>query len=67
MQFPEAYQTNLVTSVEGCAERVLDLLKRPGERGAFSRAGREHVRKHFLLPRLMLDELQLVKQGLGAT
>ncbi len=66
MQFPEAYQTNLVNSVEGCAERVLDLLKRPGERGAFGRAGREHVRKHFLLPRLVLDELQLIKQVLGA-
>lgn len=66
MQFPETYQTNLVNSVEGCAERVLDLLKRPGERGAFGRAGREHVRKHFLLPRLVLDELQLIKRVLGA-
>ena len=66
MQFPEPYQRNLVNSVEGCAERVLDLLKRPGERGAFGRAGREHVRKHFLLPRLVLDELQLIKQVLGA-
>jgi trehalose synthase len=66
MQFPEAYQTNLVNSVEGCAERILDLLKRPGERGAFGRAGREHVRKHFLLSPLVLDELQLIKQILGA-
>lgn len=61
MQFPEPYHKNLVESVEGCAERVLDLLKRPGERGEFGRAGREHVRKHFLLPRLVRDELRLIK------
>jgi trehalose synthase len=61
MQFPEPYHKNLVSSVEGCAERVLDLLKRPGERGEFGRAGREHVRKHFLLPRLVRDELRRIK------
>ena len=67
MQFPEPYQKNLVTSVEGCAERALDLLKRPGERGAFGRAGREHVRRHFLLPRLVRDELRLIKQVVQPT
>ena len=67
MQFPEAYQKNLVSSVEGCAEQVLDLLKRPGERGDFGRAGREHVRKHFLLPRLVRDELRLIKQVVQTT
>ena len=67
MQFPEAYQKNLVNSVEGCAERVLDLLKRPGERGAFGRAGREHVRQHFLFPRLVRDELRLIKQMVETT
>lgn len=62
MQFPEPYQKNLVDSVDSCAARVLDLLKRPGGRGEFGRAGREHVRRHFLLPRLVRDELRLIKQ-----
>ena len=32
---------------------------------AFGRAGREHVRRHFLLPRLVRDELRLIKQLIG--
>jgi trehalose synthase len=36
------------------------------ERGEFSGAGREHVRKHFLLPRLVRDKLRL-KQVVQAT
>jgi trehalose synthase len=61
MQFPEGYHHYLIDTVEECAERVVHLLKRPGERGDFGRAGREHVRKHFLLPRLLRDELRLIK------
>ncbi len=44
------------------ADRVLHLLKRPGERADFGRAGREHVRKHFLFPRMLRDELRLIKE-----
>jgi trehalose synthase len=61
MQFPEGYHDYLIDTVEECADRILHLLKRPGERGDFGRAGREHVRKHFLLPRLLRDELRLIK------
>jgi hypothetical protein len=39
-----------------CAESVLQL-----KRAAFGRAGREHVRQKFLAPRLLRDELQLIK------
>ena len=67
MQFPEPFQKNLVDSVEACAERLLHLLQRPGERGEFGRAGREHVRRHFLMPRLVRDELRLIKQVLEAS
>ena len=67
MQFPEPFQENLVGSVEACAERALHLLRHPGERGEFGRAGREHVRQHFLMPRLVRDELRLIKQVLEAT
>jgi trehalose synthase len=65
MQYPEGFEANLVESVEACAERIVYLLRHPGERGSFGRAGREHVRRHFLLPRLVRDELRLIKQLLG--
>jgi trehalose synthase len=62
MQFPEPFHKNLVESVEGYAARVLDLLTRPGERGKFDRPGRGYVGKHFLLLRVLRDELRLIKQ-----
>lgn len=65
MQYPEGFEANLVESVEACAGRVIELLRQPGHRGAFGRAGREHVRRHFLLPRLVRDELRLIKQLIG--
>ncbi len=64
MQFPGGFERYLVESIETCAERVLHLLHRAGERGAFGRAGRELVRRDFLLPRLIRDELKLVKEML---
>lgn len=64
MQFPDGFERYLVESVEACAEHVVELLRRPGERGALGRAGHEHVRQHFLLPRLVRDELKLIKDVL---
>lgn len=61
MQFPDAYQDYLVDSVEDCAARVLDFLDDAATREAFGRAGREKVRQAFLLPRLVRDELRLIK------
>ena len=65
MQYPQGFEANLVEGVEACAERVIELLRQPGHRGAFGRAGREHVRRHFLLPRLVRDELRLIKKLIG--
>jgi trehalose synthase len=62
MQCPPGFERYLIESVESCAEQVLHLLQHPGKRGAFGRAGREHVRQHFLLPRLVRDELRLIKE-----
>ena len=52
----------LVKDVSECANRVDYLLTHEKERAALGKAGREHVRKHFLLPRLLRDELRLLCQ-----
>jgi trehalose synthase len=61
MQIPEAFHRYLIDNIADCAERTIHLLRRPGECGEFGRAGREQVRRHFLLPRLVRDELRLIK------
>lgn len=64
MQFPESYQAFLVQDIEGCAKKILELLEDSEARKTFGQAGQEKVRKEFLLPRLMRDELKLVKEVL---
>ncbi len=60
MQMPEGVGGVLVDSIEECAAAMLQLL---GDRALSERlghSGREHVREHFLLPRLLMEELQLL-------
>lgn len=57
----------LVDSVDECAERVDYLINHTAERDALGAAGREHVRKNFLLPRLLRDEMQLLHQLLNTS
>jgi len=65
MQFPPGFEEYLVDSVETCAERIVHLLRYAGARGDLGRAGREHVRRKFLLPRLVRDELRVIQQTLA--
>jgi len=51
---PEAY--------DAAAERVLTLLKDSNLCAEFANAGREHVRGKFLIPRLLLDWLNVLKE-----
>jgi trehalose synthase len=51
----------LVESVEECAQAIVALLNDPDHAAELGRRGRERVREHFLLPRLILDELTLIR------
>jgi trehalose synthase len=56
----------LVDSVEETAERVLRLLRDPALAGELGMRGRELVRRKFLLPRLIADDLRLYASLLGS-
>lgn len=60
LQMPEGTGGILVDSVEECADAVLSLLRHPQEAHCLGERGREHVREHFLIPRLLLDNLRLM-------
>ena len=61
LQFPAGYEGYLVESVDECAEKALFLLEHPDVADSFGRAGRAKVQTEFLLPRLLRDELRLMK------
>jgi trehalose synthase len=52
----------LVESVEDCAKGLVTLLKNPEHARDLGLKGRERVREHFLLPRLLLNELELMQE-----
>jgi trehalose synthase len=49
-----------VRTPEGAGLRLLDLLQHPRDRRRMGTAGREHVREHFLLTRLLRNHLALL-------
>jgi trehalose synthase len=65
MQFPAGYENYLVSSVEDCAAKVISLLEDRSTAEAFGRAGQAKIRAEFLLPRLIRDELRLLKDVIG--
>jgi trehalose synthase len=54
----------LVSTVEECAQRALEILSDPGLGKRLGRAGKESARQKFLTPRLLRDWLELF-EGLG--
>ena len=52
----------LVDSVDECAQAMIALLADPPRGRALGESGRERVRRHFLTPRLVLDELSLMQR-----
>jgi trehalose synthase len=54
----------LVTSPDECADRAVRILQEPDLGKRLGRSGKEHVRKHFLTPRLLRDWLHIFKTHL---
>jgi trehalose synthase len=52
----------LVTSAEQCAQRAVEILREPELGKQLGRAGKEHVRKQFLTPRLLRDWLRIFSE-----
>jgi trehalose synthase len=55
----------LVDSPDQCAEACKEILRNPDEARARALKGKEHVRRHFLTPRLLRDWLVLFNEQLG--
>jgi trehalose synthase len=62
MQIVDGKTGYLVNSVEECADRVLTLLHDPDLAEEMGRAGREHVRRNFLITRNFRDYLRLFNE-----
>jgi len=50
----------LIHDTDGCAEAILELLANPDLAAELGESGRQRVREHFLLPRLLMEELKLL-------
>jgi trehalose synthase len=59
LQITDGESGYLVSSPEQCAERTLSILGDPEMAKRMGRAGKEHVRAHFLTPRLLRDWLRI--------
>lgn len=66
MQMADGAGGMLVETTEECAAAARKLLLNPDEAHDLAHRGRERVRRHFLLPRLLLNELRLMKQILSS-
>src|ERR1700759_1110717 len=62
LQVADGQTGYLVSSVEDCARRSLEILRDPALGKQLGRAGKEAVRQKFLMPRLLRDWLDLFEQ-----
>lgn len=56
----------LVDSVAECAERTFYLLAHPDEARRIANRGRQRISERFLTPRLLVDELRLLRSIVGS-
>ena len=59
LQIEDGVTGYLVSSSAECAQRCLEILEDPAEGRRLALAGKEHVRREFLTPRLLRDYLRL--------
>jgi trehalose synthase len=62
LQMADGVGGMLVENTEGCVAAIQQLLLDPDLAHDLAHRGRERVRRHFLLPRLLLNELRLMKE-----
>jgi trehalose synthase len=62
LQVTDGESGYLVSSVEECADRALTILADPALGKQLGRAGKEAVRRRFLMPRLLRDWLRVFEQ-----
>jgi trehalose synthase len=55
----------LVETVEQCAARTIEILRDPALGKELGRKGKEYVRTHFLMPRLLRDWMRIFLQATG--
>jgi trehalose synthase len=65
MQMSGKLNDYLVNSVEECAEKIVYLLQNTNAANELGAVGRENIRRNFLTPRLIMDELTLIKKLVG--
>jgi trehalose synthase len=61
LQMTGGLSNYLVSSIEECAEKIVYLLQNPGISRKLGQEGQEIVTAHFLMLRLVRDELSLIK------
>jgi len=61
LQVEDGVTGYLVSSVEECAQRALAILQDPALGKSLGLKGKEHVREHFLMPRLLRDWLRIFR------
>jgi len=62
LQMPGELSNYLVNSIEECAEKIVYLLQNPAVSRKVGQIGKQVVCEKFLMPRLMRDELALIKE-----
>lgn len=60
LQIEDGTEGHLVTSVEECARRCVELLRDPERRRRMGEAGQRRVRERFLITRYLVDHLELI-------
>jgi trehalose synthase len=64
LQVKDGESGYLVSTVDECADRTLRILRDPQLGKELGRKGKEHVRRNFLMPRLLRDWLRIFTEQL---